>query len=147
MKAAFKKFWPAALYAAIACTPLTPLLAQRTTNPLRQLINDALTYSRNRDEFSVPPSAGGNAGATIHFTVPLHSFRSPRAVNYLSSGTYDYIDGILSVYLHHWYGPLDAFEPANVIPGRSYTGTNAFGVGATIRVETILKGGISVLND
>lgn len=148
MKAAFNNIRLAAFYAAITFIPLSPLIAQRTQDPLRQLINEAIAYSRSghRDEFSEPPSAGINAGANIHFSIPLNSSKSTLAVNYLSSGYYNYTDGLLSIHLDHWYGPLEAFEPAKVISGRSYMGTNAFGVGANIRVETILKGGISVVN-
>jgi len=122
--------------------------AQTAANPLRELIDSAISFSRStgRDEFSEPPRAGDSEGAIFHFTVPLHSFQSPEPTNYTSSAIYDYRDGQLTTYLDHWFHPLDVFEPARVIRGRSYSGSNAFGVNATIQVETILKGGISITN-
>lgn len=122
--------------------------AQAGQDPLRALINAGLSYSQdeNRDEFSEPPIAGDHLGSEVSFSIPLNSDSSREPQNYLSSAFYVYEEGRLTAYLRHWSGTLEAFEPATVIPGRSYTGQNSFGVSTTVKVETILKGGISIVN-
>lgn len=121
---------------------------QSVADPLRRLQNAALAHAKSetKDEFSEPPSAGSALGAPFRFVVPLNSGRSTESANTLSSGFYEYADGQLTAYLRHWFGPVEAFEPANVTSLGSYRAETAFGRRMMVQRERIEKVGVAMVN-
>lgn len=137
-----------ALVALSVATLGSAVSGKGSANELRRLQNAALAYAKSdsNDEFSEPPRAGSALGASFNFVVPLNSSRSNEGVNGLSSGFYEYAGGHLTTYLHHWFGPIDAFEPAKIIPLGSYPAETAFGRHMVVRRERIEKVGVSITN-